>query len=53
MSWNHLSFMQVFEKERADVKHRKMETLKMVYDMGVVIPDLNDRIIDIVDGDGY
>lgn len=53
MSWNHLSFMQVFEKERADVKHRKMETLKMVYDMGVVIPDLNDRIIEIVDGDGY
>jgi hypothetical protein len=53
ISWSHLSFMQVFGKERADVKHRKMETLKMVYDMGVVIPDLNERVTDIIDGDGY
>lgn len=52
MSWSHLSFMQVFEKERADVKHRKMETLKLAFDMGLQVEDLQQRVIDIFDEDG-
>lgn len=35
MSWDHLPFMQVFEKERAEVNKTKSETLKNLLSLGI------------------
>lgn len=45
MDWSHLPFMQVFEKERADVKKTKVETFKSMIDMGVT-PDNANAFLD-------
>jgi hypothetical protein len=34
IDWAHLPFMTVFEKERADMDKVKMETMKLILDMG-------------------
>lgn len=41
ITWDHLPFMQVFEKERVDVKKAKIETFKMMVDMGIPVEDAN------------
>lgn len=41
MDWSHLPFMQVFEKERTEVKKTKVETFKVMIDMGISVDDAN------------
>lgn len=36
ISWNHLSFMQVFERDRASVKASKLANLRMAQEMGIL-----------------
>lgn len=42
ITWKHLPFMQVFEKERAETKKVKTETLKSLLAMGVPIKEANE-----------
>ena len=42
LSWDHLPFMQVFEKERAETKKIKVETLNSLLQMGVPIKEANE-----------
>lgn len=39
ISWNHLSFMQVFERDRASVKASKLSNLRMAQEMGILTPE--------------
>lgn len=41
MSWDHLSFMQVFEKERAEISKVKSETLLLLLKAGVNLKEIN------------
>lgn len=41
MTWAHLPFMQVFEKERVEVMKAKVETFKALIDMGVPLDQAN------------
>lgn len=41
MSWDHLPFMQVFEKERVEVMKARVETFKALIDMGVPVDQAN------------
>ncbi len=41
MSWDHLSFMQVFEKERAEISKIKSETLLLLLKAGIKIEEIN------------
>lgn len=42
MSWDHLPFMQVFEKERAEVAKMKIESLNLLLQMGVKLDQANE-----------
>lgn len=41
ISWDHLSFMQVFEKERVDVKTSQINAFKSMLDMGIPLDEAN------------
>lgn len=41
MSWDHLSFMQVFEKERADTAKVKADTLLILLKCGIKLEEIN------------
>lgn len=41
MSWDHLSFMQVFEKERAEISKVKSETLLLLLKAGINLKEIN------------
>lgn len=42
ITWNHLPFMHVFEKERAEVAKVKVETLNSLLKLGVSIEEANE-----------
>jgi len=44
MDWSHLPFMQVFEKERVEVKKIKVETFKAMLDMGATADSANEYL---------
>ena len=44
ISWNHLPFMQVFEKEKAETKKINVETLNSLLSMGVSIEEANQYL---------
>lgn len=48
MEWSHLSFNQVFEKDKADRQGIQLDNLKKAIDLGVEIPDLSKRVDDIL-----
>lgn len=48
MEWTHLSFNQVFEKDKADRQGIQLDNLKKAIDLGVEIPDLSKRVDDIL-----
>lgn len=41
ISWDHLPFMQVFEKDKADKEKSKIESFKALIDMGVSVDNAN------------
>lgn len=41
MSWDHLSFMQLFEKRRAETTKIKIETMERLVKMGVTVDEIN------------
>ncbi len=41
MSWDHLSFMQLFEKRRAETTKLKIESMERLVKMGVNIEEIN------------
>lgn len=40
-SWDHLSFMQLFEKRRAETTKLKVETMERLVKMGITIDEIN------------
>lgn len=42
MSWNHLPFMQVFEKEKAEVAKVKIDSLTLLLNLGVDVEQANE-----------
>ena len=42
MSWDHLPFMQVFEKEKAEVRKVNMETFNSMISLGIDIDQVNE-----------
>lgn len=42
ITWDHLPFMQVFEKERAEIKKIKIESLNSLLQMGVPLEEANE-----------
>lgn len=42
MSWDHLPFMQVFEKDRAAVKNTQIQTLTAMLKLGIDITEINE-----------
>lgn len=44
ITWDHLPFMQVFEKERVEVKKQKVELFKMMLGMGISVEDANSYL---------
>lgn len=42
LSWDHLSFMQVFEEQRANVQNKKANTLILLLRAGVPIEEINE-----------
>lgn len=42
ISWDHLSFMQVFEEQRANVQNKKANTLILLLRAGVPIEEINE-----------
>lgn len=44
IAWDHLPFMQVFEKEKAETKKIKIESLNSLLMMGVPIKEANDYL---------
>ena len=48
MEWNHLSFNQVFEKDKAERQGIQLDNLKKAIDMGVTVPDLDNRVNEIL-----
>lgn len=42
ISWDHLSFMQVFEEQRANVQNKKANTLILLLRAGVPINEINE-----------
>src|SRR5690606_25902599 len=41
MSWDHLPFMQVFEKERVEVKDKTIDAFKKLLALGVSVDQAN------------
>lgn len=41
MSWDHLAFMQVFEKEKADISDKKALTLERLLKLNVPLDEIN------------
>lgn len=48
MEWNHLSFNQVFERDKAERQGIQLDNIKKAIDMGVNIPDLDNRVNEIL-----
>lgn len=48
MEWSHLSFNQVFEKDKADRQGIQLDNLQKAINLGVEIPDLSKRVDDIL-----
>lgn len=48
MEWTHLSFNQVFEKDKADRQGIQLDNLQKAINLGVEIPDLSKRVDDIL-----
>ena len=44
IEWEHLPFMQVFEKEKADQQKVKIESLILLLDKGVPIEEVNEYL---------
>ena len=42
MSWDHLPFMQVFEKDRAQVRNTQIQTMTSMLKLGIDINEIND-----------
>lgn len=41
ISWDHLPFTQVFEKDRAAVQYQKVQTFMALYKLGVPVEEIN------------
>lgn len=48
MEWKHLSFNQVFEKDKAERQGIQLDNLKKAIDMGITVPDLDSRVNEIL-----
>jgi hypothetical protein len=46
LGWEHLPFMQVFEKERADVTKTKVDTIKTLIELGISLQEAK-KIVDL------
>lgn len=42
ISWDHLSFMQVFEEQRANVQNKKANTIILLLKAGIPIDEINE-----------
>lgn len=44
ITWEHLPFMQVFEKDRADVNKKNMETMTGLLKLGIPLEEINKQL---------